>query len=75
MTEYNLLKLNRKYKYIIFKINDTKDQIIIDETSTDGDYETFLKALPPYEPRWAVYDFEFEKEEGGKRNKITFIAW
>ncbi|KAH8825145.1 hypothetical protein DL96DRAFT_164872 [Flagelloscypha sp. PMI_526] len=75
LTDYNDLKLSRKYKYIIFKINDDKTSIIVEKASTEGDYEKFLEELPEATPRWAVYDFEFEKEDGGKRNKLTFIAW
>lgn len=68
------LKLGKKLKFIIFKLNDTSDDIIVDQKSEEG-YEQFLEALPADEPRWAVFDFEFEKEGAGKRNKITFISW
>jgi cofilin len=68
------LKLGKKLKFIIFKLNDTSDDIIVDQKS-EGDYEKFLEALPADEPRWAVFDFEFEKGDAGKRNKITFISW
>ena len=76
LTAFQELKLGKKHKYIVFKLNDASDDIVIDRTSTSGDdYEKFLEALPADEPRWAVYDFEFEKEGAGKRNKITFISW
>jgi len=45
------------------------------KTATELDYDEFLKELPENECRWAIYDFEFEKEGGGRRNKITFISW
>ncbi|KAJ8468883.1 hypothetical protein ONZ51_g9360 [Trametes cubensis] len=38
-------------------------------------YDDFLADLPEGECRWAVYDFDFEKEDGGKRSKITFYSW
>ncbi|CAE6458281.1 unnamed protein product [Rhizoctonia solani] len=63
-----------KGKYIIFKLSDDMKQIIVEKTSSDTNYDSFTKDLPETEPRWAVYDVEFEKD-GGKRNKLTFISW
>jgi cofilin len=69
------LKLKKKYKYIIFSLNKEATEIIVQGAGND-DYEEFIvKALPETECRWAIYDFEFEKEGGGRRNKITFLSW
>lgn len=38
-------------------------------------YEEFLGELPEKSPRFAIFDFEFEKEGAGKRNKILFVSW
>jgi len=73
--EFQALKLRKKSKYIIFRLNDEKTEIIVDKTSTVGEYETFLEDLPEDKCLWAVFDFEFQKEEGGRRSKITFIQW
>lgn len=67
--------MGKKYKYIILRISDDKKSIILDKTSTSEEYEQFLSDLPAGEPRWAVYDFQFEKEGAGRRNKILFYAW
>ncbi|KAH0834059.1 actin-depolymerizing factor homology domain-containing protein [Lanmaoa asiatica] len=48
-------------------------EIIVEESSTTADYAEFLNHLPEKECRWAIYDFEFEKD--GRRNKICFISW
>jgi len=74
LTQYQELKLKKKLKFIIFKLNDTNTEIIVDKTSTESDYEQFLENLPEDQPRWAVYDFEYTKGEG-KRNKLTFYSW
>ncbi|KAK0191243.1 actin depolymerizing factor [Armillaria mellea] len=37
--------------------------------------DDFVADLPETECRWAIYDFEFEKEGAGKRNKICFFSW
>jgi hypothetical protein len=43
--------------------------------SPSSDYEEFLKDLPDAECRWAVYDLEFQNEEGNLRKKIIFFQW
>jgi len=68
------LKLGKKSKYIIFTINDDKTEVVVEKKSPSANYEDFLADLPEQECRWAIYDFEYEKE-GGKRNKITFFSW
>ncbi|KAK3387020.1 hypothetical protein B0H63DRAFT_541202 [Podospora didyma] len=88
ITAYNDLKLNKKYKYIIYKLDDANKNIVVDSTSEDGDdYESFRDKLVNATtksktgavgkgPRFAVYDFEYQLASGeGTRNKITFIAW
>jgi cofilin len=67
--------LRKKYKYIVFNLNKDSTEIVIDGTGNEG-YEDFLdKALPVDECRWAIYDFEYEKEGAGRRNKIIFLSW
>ncbi|KAK4115677.1 hypothetical protein N656DRAFT_765993 [Canariomyces notabilis] len=88
ITAYNDLKLNKRYKYVIFKLSDDSKEIVVDSTSEDGpEYEDFREKLINAKtksktgavgkgPRYAVYDFEYQLSSGeGVRNKITFIAW
>lgn len=87
ISTFNDLKLNKKYKYIIFKLSDDNRQIVVEEASADGDWEAFREKLVNSTtksktgavgkgPRYAVYDFEYQLASGeGARNKITFIAW
>ncbi|RBQ83742.1 hypothetical protein VDGD_08897 [Verticillium dahliae] len=84
---YNDLKLNKKYKYIVFKLSDDNKQIVIEEASENKDWETFRERLINATsksktgavgkgPRYAVYDFQYSLASGeGERNKIAFIAW
>ena len=71
--KYKELKI-RKHKYITFTLSANNQEIVVDKTSTDGDYDKFLKDLPEDQCRWAVYDLEFERD-GAKRSKICFISW
>ncbi|KAE8211213.1 hypothetical protein CF319_g4581 [Tilletia indica] len=69
------LKLGKKYKFVTFRISDDKKEIIVDNKSNDADWDNFVSNLPESECRWAVYDFNFEKEGEGQRNKILFVSW
>lgn len=87
ITAYNDLKLNKKHKYIIFKLSDDSKQIVVEDASSEQDWEVFRQKLIDATsksktgavgkgPRYAVYDFEYTLATGeGTRNKITFIAW
>lgn len=76
MSAFNDLKLGKKYKFIIFKINEAKTDIVVDETSTSEDYDEFLSKLPENDCKYAIYDFEYELGAGeGKRSKIIFYTW
>ncbi|KAH3663859.1 hypothetical protein OGAPHI_005262 [Ogataea philodendri] len=73
---FNDLKLGKKYKFIIYKLNDANTEIVVDSTSTDDSYDSFLENLPENDCKYAVYDFEYEIGKGeGKRNKIVFYQW
>lgn len=76
LSAFNELKLGKNVKFVIYKISDDKTQIVVEEKSSDPDYEIFLSKLPENDCRYAVYDFEYELASGeGKRNKIVFFTW
>ncbi|KAK6361740.1 cofilin [Orbilia blumenaviensis] len=76
VTTFEELKLRKSSRYIIYKLNDAKTQIVVDKSSAGTDYDDFLADLPETDCRWAVYDFAYSLSEGeGERNKIVFISW
>ncbi|ORX76955.1 putative COF1-cofilin [Basidiobolus meristosporus CBS 931.73] len=75
LESFQLLKLKKQYKYIIYKLNDDNTEIIVEEASEAGTYDDFINALPETECRYAVLDLEYEKPGEGMRNKICFYAW
>ncbi|KAH3901576.1 Cofilin [Saccharomycodes ludwigii] len=76
LAAFNDLKLGKKYKFILFGLNENKTSIIVKETSTDGSYDSFLEKLPENDCLYAVYDFEYDIGSGeGKRSKIVFYTW
>lgn len=71
---FNELKLRRKSRYVIYKINDgdIDVDVIGDRNHTFDD----LKKLFPYtECRYCVYDQEVTTFDGRKTNKLWFISW
>ncbi|WXC45450.1 hypothetical protein SNK03_005152 [Fusarium graminearum] len=63
-----------KIKFIIFKITDDEQNVVVEETSSETDYEVFRQKLlsgvdktgnPA--PRYAVYDVDYDLGEDGKR--------
>ncbi|EFR00791.1 cofilin [Nannizzia gypsea CBS 118893] len=86
ISAYEKLRLGKgagRTKYIIFKISDNKKEVVVDEISTNDDYEAFREKIMSSKdslgrptPRYAAYDVEFQLEGGeGWRQKIVFISW
>ena len=45
ITAFNDLKIGKKYKYIVFKLSDDNREIVVEEASTDKDWEVFREKL------------------------------
>lgn len=82
VAKYNELKLGKSIKYIIYRLSDDYKEIIVEDTSTDDNWETFqeklLNAKASHKgkegkgPRYAVYDFQYELEGGeGTRYAVS----
>ncbi|KDQ13765.1 hypothetical protein BOTBODRAFT_33205 [Botryobasidium botryosum FD-172 SS1] len=75
LTEYQELKLKKSSKYIIYALSPDVTEIVVEKTSTSTNYSDFLNDLPEDRCKWGVYDFDFELNDGGKRNKLIFFSW
>lgn len=83
ITAFNELKLSKKLKYIIYKLSDDYKEIVVEEKSDDGDWETFREKLVNAKanhrgkeskgPRYAVYDFEYELQPGEGKRYFTWL--
>ena len=82
VAKYNELKLGKSIKYIIYRLSDDYKEIIVEDTSTDDNWEIFqeklLNAKASHKgkegkgPRYAVYDFQYELEGGeGTRYAVS----
>jgi cofilin len=74
--EFQSLKLKQTHRYIIYQLNKTNSEIIVDRTSESEEWDDFLADLPESEPRYAVCHFKFEKDDGtGVASKLVFVSW
>ncbi len=84
VTKYNELKLGKSLKYIIYKLSDDYKQIVVEDASTDGNWDHFQSKLMNAKaghrgkegkgPRYAVYDFQYELE-GGEGTRFVFLTY
>jgi len=75
VTEFQTIKLAKKYSYIQMKISDDRTVIEIEKTVDTSSYEDFVKQFPANDCRYAIYDFEYELGESGQRNELVFVIW
>jgi cofilin len=83
---FDTLSMGKSLKWIIYKINDSKTKIEVEESSPDPDYAALRKALlsktrttrgnEKPDARYAILDLEHDVGGGeGKRSRIVFIVW
>ncbi|OIT21764.1 actin-depolymerizing factor 10-like [Nicotiana tabacum] len=70
------LKAKRDHRYIVFKIDDSGHQVVVEKVGrNDETHEDFANNLPPNECRYAVFDYDFTTNENVQKSKIFFVAW
>ena len=75
VTTFNEIKMGHKHKYAIFKLSNDLTEVVLESTSNEPSWESFITALPPKSCRYVVYDFDYQSDDGGDRSKILFIVW
>ncbi|KAM9889659.1 hypothetical protein OXX69_012773 [Metschnikowia pulcherrima] len=58
LSAFNDLKLGKKFEFVIFASRPEKTPIVVDNTSLDDDYESFLAELPKKRMRVRRVRFE-----------------
>ena len=69
------LKLKKKYKFIVYRLSQDNSRIEVENLVEASDYDNFVEQLPKEECRYAVFDFEYNTNGEGVRNKICFYTW
>ncbi|KAK6161302.1 hypothetical protein DH2020_004683 [Rehmannia glutinosa] len=59
-TTYMELQRKKVYRYVIFKIDEKKKEVVVEKTGSPAEsYEDFTASLPENDCRYAVYDFDY----------------
>lgn len=56
-------------------MNLQNTEIVVEKTSESSNHDDLISDFPETECRWAVQNYEYEEESGGKANKIVFYTW
>jgi len=73
---YEELKIRRKHRYILFKINDENTVVDVESVGArDDTWADFKSKLPERDARYAVFDHEFMTDRGVKSNKLWLVVW
>jgi len=75
VSEFQTIKLQKKYSYIQMKISDDHKVIEMEKSVETCSYEDFVKQFPPKDCRYAIFDFDYELGESGQRNELVFFVW
>ncbi|KAM7485439.1 hypothetical protein LguiA_001448 [Lonicera macranthoides] len=79
-TTYMKLKRDKKYKYLIYKIDEEKKVVVVEKTGDRADahahaHAQFVASLPPDDCRFAIYDLDFLHSDASRKMKILLIHW
>ncbi|KAL2934725.1 Actin-depolymerizing factor 6 [Bienertia sinuspersici] len=75
-TVFTELQRKKDHRYVIFKIDEMKKEVVVEKTGTPSEsYDDFLASLPGDDCRYAVYDFDFVTSDNCQKSKIFFFAW
>ena len=75
VSEFQTIKLGKKYSYIQMKISDNKEVIEMDKAVETSSYEDFVKQFPANDCRYAIFDFDYELGQSGQRSELVFFVW
>ncbi|BAT01069.1 Os07g0297500, partial [Oryza sativa Japonica Group] len=66
------LMRRKVHRYVIFKIDDRREEIVVEKTGAPWEsYDDFTASLPAD----AVYDLDFVSDDNCRKSKIFFISW
>ena len=67
---------DRKARFLVAKINEDATVINLEtKGERDATFDDFVKAIPMDEPRYAVFDLEFQSDDGRTVNKMVFLSY
>lgn len=75
VSEFQTIKLGKKYSYIQMKISDDKKVIEMEKAVETCSYEDFVKQFPANDCRYSIFDFDYELGDSGQRTELVFVVW
>ena len=73
---YEQMKIRRKHKFIVFKIDGETEQIVVELAGPKkGTLDDMKAALPDTECRYVVYEHEFKTPDGRPTDTLYFMSW
>lgn len=72
--EFQNIKQKLQYRYILFKIEDTKTIVVDFVAPRDETWDQFTERLGS-EPRYGLYDAEYLADDGGRQTQLIFIMY
>lgn len=73
---FQTIKTKKTSKYILFKINDAHNQIVVHSVSPkDATYQDFRRELDEVGPVYAIYDYHYVTKLDQPNQKLFFVMW
>lgn len=70
------LRMKRAHRYLIVSINQDGTQATVETTGArDQSFDSFKASVPTDEPRYAIYDLEYNTKDGRKESKLVFVMY
>jgi cofilin len=76
--EFKNVKIARTEKVWVLSINESQSRLeVLLKGGKDFEFKNLADQLPSNEPRFVVYDFDYETDEKPPRktNKLIFVFW
>ena len=75
-TVYEELKIRRKHRFIVFKMDDENTTVSIEQIGArSATFTDFKAALPERDCRYGIFDHEFMTDRGVLANKLWLVCW
>ena len=74
--KFSALRFKRAHRWVIAKLDESMSNVIVESAGArDATFADFQAAMPKDEPRWAVYDLEYETADKRKESKLVFLMY
>ena len=72
--QFNTIKRKHAFRFVIFGWLASLKEVGVERVGERRyTYDNFLAVLPPDQPRFAVFDYEYTAADGSPRSKLLFI--